>query len=64
MALLPLVLPAVEAARQGEGEPIPSGTAASLDALIARWEAAPEDDDPIWDEIWHNLGIATPEEAR
>ncbi len=64
MALLPLVLPAVEAARQSDSEPIPGGTAASLNALIARWEAAPEDDDPPWDEIWHNLGIDTREEAR
>jgi hypothetical protein len=64
MALLPAVLPAVEAARQGESTPIPGGTVESLGELIARWEAAPDDDDPVWDEIWHNLGIEAHEEAR
>jgi hypothetical protein len=64
MALLPSVLPAVEAARQGDVTPTPSGTTESLQALIARWEAAPEDSDPLWDEIWSNLGIEVPEETR
>ncbi|MFN8542223.1 MAG: hypothetical protein U0232_32695, partial [Thermomicrobiales bacterium] len=57
MALLPAALPSVEAARQGGGAPISSGTAENLEALIAHWEAGPEDDDPLWDEIWRNLGI-------
>lgn len=57
MALLPAVLPAVPLPRQGGGDPIPGSTAESLDALIAHWEAGPEDDDPLWDEIWRNLGI-------
>lgn len=57
MALLPTILPAIEAARQGVTVPEVAGTAESLRALIASWEVAPADDDPAWDEIWRNVGI-------
>ena len=63
-ALLPVVLPAIEAAHRGNGIPATAGTPESLRALIACWEADPTDDDPVWDEILQSLignpALATP----